>query len=62
VDEWTSFFAIDAPEEEARSRASRIARRIGDLSREFFADLDGLADLFMFHADGWWEFYTAHPQ
>jgi hypothetical protein len=61
VDEWTYFFAIDAPEEEARQRAGRIARRIGDLSREFFADLDGLADLFLFHADGWWEFYTARP-
>jgi hypothetical protein len=61
VDEWTYFFAIDAPEEEARIRAGRIARRIGDLSRAFFEDLDGLADLFMFHADGWWEFHAARP-
>ncbi len=61
VDEWTYFFAIDAPEEEARIRAGRIARHIGDLSREFFEELDGLADLLMFHADGWWEFYAARP-
>jgi hypothetical protein len=61
VDEWTYFFAIDAPEEEARSRAGRIARHIGDLSVGFFEGLDGLADLFLFHGDGWWELYTARP-
>ncbi len=61
MDEWTYFYAIDASEEDARIRAGRIARHIGDLSREFFEELDSLADLFMFHADGWWELYTARP-
>src|SRR5690242_3832064 len=42
VDEWTYFFALDVQEEEARTRAGRIARRIGDLSLEFFEGLDGL--------------------
>jgi hypothetical protein len=59
VDEWTYFFAIDASKEEVRIQAGRIARHIGDLSREFFGELDRLADLFRFHADGWWEFSTA---
>jgi hypothetical protein len=61
VDEWTYFFAIDAPEDEVRRRAGHLSRRIGDLSEEFFSRLDVLADLFMFHADGWWEFYATCP-
>jgi hypothetical protein len=60
VDEWTYFFAIDAPEEEACRRAGLIVRHIGDLSGEFLDGLDSLADLFMFHADGWWEFYPTN--
>ena len=58
VDEWTYFFAIDAPEQEVCSRAGRIDEHIGDLSCEFLERLDGLADLFMLHVDGWWELYT----
>ena len=62
VDEWTYFFAIDAPEPEACNRAGRIAKHIGDLSGEFFECLDELADLFMFHVDGWWEFYAVRSE
>ena len=62
VDEWTYLFAIDAPEEGVRDRAGRIARHIGDLSAEFFAGLDGLADLFLLHVDGWWELYPTRPE
>jgi hypothetical protein len=61
VDEWTYFFAIDAPEAEACRRAGHIARHIGDLPEGFFESLDDFADLFLFHADGWWEFYPTRP-
>lgn len=58
TDEWTYFFAIEGSEEEVKRRAARIAIWIGNLSAEFFAELDTLADLFLMHVDGWWELYT----
>jgi hypothetical protein len=65
LDEWTSFYAIEATDEEdARVRAGRIALNdVGDLSAEFFETLDNLVALFMFSPDGWswWEFYSSRP-
>jgi hypothetical protein len=58
LDEWSYYFAIDAPEDVALRRASLLAWRIGDLSADFLRQLDAAADLFLCHVDGWWEFYT----
>jgi hypothetical protein len=60
-DEWTYYFAIDAPEQLALTRATALAPHIGDFSEPFLRTLDGLADLFICHADGWWEFYCGRP-
>jgi hypothetical protein len=61
VDEWSYYFAIDAPEPKGLARATALARHIGDFSEPFLRDLDGLADLFICHIDGWWEFYCGRP-
>jgi hypothetical protein len=61
VDEWSYYFAIDASETEALARAGVIADHIGDLSEPFLRDLDCVADLFICHAEGWWEFYCGRP-
>jgi hypothetical protein len=57
VDEWSYYFAIDAPEQQALIRATALDRHIGDFSEPFLRTFDGLADLFICHANGWWEFY-----
>jgi hypothetical protein len=61
VDEWSYYFAIDAPEPQALARATALACHIGDFSEPFLRDLDGLADLFICHIDGWWELYCGRP-
>ena len=61
VDEWSYYFALDAPENQALRQAIALARHIGDFSEEFLGELDQVADLFICHADGWWEFYTGKP-
>ena len=58
LDEWSYYFAIDAAEDVALGRASLLAGHIGDQSPEFLRRMDEVADLFMCHVDGWWEFYT----
>ena len=58
IDEWTYFFAMNCREEDLARRAEWIVRRIGKMDAEFFGGLGGVADLFLFHADGWWEFYA----
>jgi hypothetical protein len=60
VDEWTYFFAMRCREDEVPQRAAWIVRHIGKLTGEFFEHLSRAADLFLFHADGWWELYTHH--
>ena len=45
-DEYSYYFAIDAPEHQALPRATSLARRIGDFSEPFLGRLDTLADLF----------------
>ena len=61
VDEWSYYFALRPPEDDARRRAAALARHIGDLSEPFLRQLDACADLFLCHVDGWWEFYTGQP-
>jgi hypothetical protein len=61
VDEWSYYFAIDTPEQQALARATALAPHIGDFSQAFLRTLDHLADLFICHADGWWEFYCGRP-
>jgi hypothetical protein len=57
VDEWSYFFAIDAPEPQVRFRAEILNRHMGDFSEPFLRRLDEFADLFICHIGGWWEFY-----
>ncbi len=61
VDEWSHYFAIDAPEAQALARATALASHMGDFSEPFLRNLDSLADLFICHADGWWEFFCRRP-
>jgi hypothetical protein len=61
VDEWSYYFAIEAPEQQALARATALAPHIGDFSKTFLRTLADLADLFICHADGWWEFYCGRP-
>jgi hypothetical protein len=61
VDEWSYYFAIDATEDGAFERVFKLAPRVGDLSEAFLQQLDTLADLFIMHVDGWWEFYCGRP-
>src|SRR5256885_1079245 len=49
VDEWSYYFAIDAPEDMALRRASLLVGHIGDLTEGFLRRLDGAADLFICH-------------
>jgi hypothetical protein len=61
-DEFSYYFAIDAPEEEqALRRATALKGHIGDFSENFLQDLAGAADLFLCDADGWWEMYCGRP-
>jgi hypothetical protein len=61
LDEWSYFFAIDAPEAQALVQATALVRHIGDLSEEFLRTVDSLCDVFLCHVDGWWEFYCGRP-
>lgn len=61
VDEWSYYFAIDAPEPQACARATALARHMGDFSEPFLRNLDSLADLYICYIDGWWEFYCGRP-
>jgi hypothetical protein len=58
LDEWSYYFAIDAPETEAYHKAISLDGHIGDFREHFLRGLDVSADLFMSHGDGWWEFFT----
>lgn len=62
VDEWSYYFAIDAPEEDALRRATALARHIGDFSLSFLERLDEFADLLVCHVDGWWEFFSGRVE
>jgi hypothetical protein len=59
VDEWTYFFAMRCSDEEVPQRAEWVVRHIGKLTGDFFGHLSQVAELFLFHADGWWELYTS---
>jgi hypothetical protein len=61
LDEWSYYFAIDAPEDIALRRAGLLAGHVGDLGKDFLRGLDVAADLFICQVDGWWEFYTGRP-
>lgn len=61
VDEWSYYWAIDAAEPEALRRATALARHVGDFTEGFLERLSEVADLFVCHADGWWECFTARP-
>jgi hypothetical protein len=60
-DEQSYYFAIDAAEDEALSRAGVLERHMGDCSESFLRELDRYGDLLIWHVDGWWEFYTGRP-
>jgi hypothetical protein len=59
VDEWSYYIAIDRPEDEALKCAERLARHNNYVAEPFLKQLETLWDLFICHADGWWEFYSA---
>jgi hypothetical protein len=65
VDEQSYYFAIASDGDEALRRATLLADHIGDCSLPFLQRLDDFADLFLYHGDGWWEFFTGpadwHP-
>ena len=62
-DEFSYYFAIDAPEEQALRRATALKGHIGDFSEHFLREHVGtIADLFVCDADGWWEFYCAREK
>src|SRR5688572_28462273 len=60
-DEYSYYFVIDAPKEQALPRATTLERHIGDFSENFLQDLGGAADLYLCDADGWWEIYCGRP-
>jgi hypothetical protein len=62
LDEWSYYFAIDAPEDVALQRAPLLAEHVGDLGEAILRGLDAAADLFICHVDGWWEFYTGRSE
>lgn len=60
IDEWSYFFAMKCRKDDVDRRAEWIVPRIGRLGADFFDGLGDVADLFLVHADGWWEFYSPH--
>ena len=62
-DEFSHYLSIDAPEEQALRRATALKGHIGDFSDHFLREhLATIADLFICHADGWWEFYCPRAE
>lgn len=59
VDEWTYLFAMQCDETGVPERAEWLRPRLGKFDADFFAGLPAVADLFVIHADGWWEVYTS---
>lgn len=62
VDEWSYYYALDQPEPVALRHATELEKHIGDFSEGLLERLDTLADLFICHVDGWWEFYSARRE
>jgi hypothetical protein len=61
VDEASSYFAIDAPEEEALRRATDLASDPWSYD-SILPRLDEVADLYLFQGDGWWQFFTGRAE
>lgn len=63
VDEWSYFYAFRCAEDQVVERATNIAQlNRGGFSADFFDRLPFVADLFLMHVDGWWEYYSHHAE
>jgi hypothetical protein len=62
IDEWSYLFAMRCEESDVERRAAWLSRRIGKFDEDFFAGLEGAADAFFMHVEGWWEIYVADPE